>query len=410
MRALAARLAGEGAHAGFDVTDGLSAAEGEVVALVYSAELRLARLRAGMASASAAEAGRWADPVFSVDVLRITESVARPWIVAPGLSFTVPISGRLRAERVRAEAGARAELERVALAEWDVRMEVRELWAAWSAAAARAEAAGSAEPEIGALAASAERLAEAGEMTRAEAALFALARAEVARDGQRAEAEARELAMRIRGAMGLAPGAEVEMVPGFEGFDADEAWDEGRLLTHPEIAALAEAHAASEAGLLAEVRKQYPDLTIGPAYEWEEGQSRVGFGAGIPIPTLNMNRQGIAEARAAREIARAAYEAALERITGEVSIARARAEAARARREMFEVEVAPMVDRQLAEARRVVELGEGSAVVLLESWRAARGAQEELIAARLEEALAGVALARAMGPGEGERKSEEDGR
>ena len=105
VRAFAQRLETESPGAvAFDPDDGLSVREGELVALVYNPDLRVARLHAGVAAADADHAGRWDDPGLSFDVMRITESVANPWIVAGGLSVTVPISGRLAAERARADA------------------------------------------------------------------------------------------------------------------------------------------------------------------------------------------------------------------------------------------------------------------------------------------------------------------
>src|SRR5688572_284171 len=51
----------EGA-AKYDPSDGLSLAEGEVVALFFNPQLRLARLKADVPRVGAAEAGRWEDP------------------------------------------------------------------------------------------------------------------------------------------------------------------------------------------------------------------------------------------------------------------------------------------------------------------------------------------------------------
>src|SRR5688500_8118562 len=52
----------------YDPADGLSLAEAEVVALVFNPSLRLARARAKVPLAGAAEAGRWEDPELGVDV------------------------------------------------------------------------------------------------------------------------------------------------------------------------------------------------------------------------------------------------------------------------------------------------------------------------------------------------------
>ena len=74
VRALAERLNTSATSNAFDPSDGVTLAEAEIVALVFNLDLRMARLRAGVARAVAEHAGVWSDPVFSLDALRITES------------------------------------------------------------------------------------------------------------------------------------------------------------------------------------------------------------------------------------------------------------------------------------------------------------------------------------------------
>ena len=78
--------------------------EGETVALVFNPDLRVARLRVGVAEATAEYAGLWDDPELSIDVLNITSSVPNPWVLGSALAFTIPVSGRLRVEKARADA------------------------------------------------------------------------------------------------------------------------------------------------------------------------------------------------------------------------------------------------------------------------------------------------------------------
>ena len=148
IRAFAKRLAeaGDDTAGRFDPDDGLDLAEAELVALVFNPDLRMARLQAGVARATAEHAGLWPDPNFSTDVMRIADSASGRWFVSPGLSFTLPVSGRLAVERSRAEASERAALDRVAEQEWDVRRDLRMAWHHWSAARVRVDAT---DPETG---------------------------------------------------------------------------------------------------------------------------------------------------------------------------------------------------------------------------------------------------------------------
>lgn len=383
----------------FEPSDGLSMPEGEVVALVFNPELRLARLRTGVSAATAEHAGLWQDPQFGVDVLTLTENASNPLLITPGLGFTVPISGRLGAERARADAALAAELAGVVEREWLTRIEVRRAWLGWSAARLKADETERMLASLGVLAASTAKLAEAGEMLRTEAALFSI---EAARQGQallgfRGEASASE--QELRALLGLPPGGDLELVPSVAmGGDAAELTPEAAAERSPTLARLRVAYEVAEQTLRREVREQYPDLTIGPLAEFDRGDTLLGFSLYLPIPILNANRQGIAEAHAEREVARAAFETGYERIAGSIAASRARLSARRELREGIESALVPLVDRQLADAQNLLRLGEGGGLVLLESLTRAGETRMALIDARVGESLAMVDLVEMVGP------------
>jgi len=252
---------------------------------------------------------------------------------------------------------------------------------------------------IDALVASTARLADAGEMPPTQAALFAIERTSrrQALIGYRAEAAAQE--QRVRSLLGLSPGAAVTLEPGL-GVPRDAA-DEGEgavAARSPRLARLRAEYRAAEETLRREVREQYPDLTIGPAAELDRGDALLGVSISLPIPILNANRQGIARAHASREVARAAFETAYERSIGSLAAARAELEGARAQRAVLETDLVPLVDRQVEQARRLLGLGEGGGLVLLESLSRAWDARIRLIDARLNESLARVEVAAVVGP------------
>ena len=199
--------------------------------------------------------------------------------------------------------------------------------------------------------------------------------------------------------MGLSPDAPLELVATRLNAGRIEHDSEDTIAEHNlSISRLREEYDAAEQSLLAETRKQYPELTIGPQYESDQGQSRIGMLGAIPIPILNANRQGIAEAEARRELARAAFEVEYERLAGSLAVARAHHGSLHQQRLLLEQEVAPQVDRQYADARRLLELGEGGGLLLLESLTRVGQAQVELIDARLDESLAAIEIEALLGP------------
>ena len=380
----------------YDPSDGITCAEAELIALVFNPELRLARLRAGVTAATAEHAGLWDDPEFSIDFLRITESVSTPWVITPGLAFTIPISGRLEVEKSRADAALRAELTRVAEDEWRVRHEVRQIWLAWSAALLRAQETSRLIESMGGLTDSTTRLAEAGELPRTEAALFVIERSQRQQERTRLEGEAAVAEQRLRMLLGLSPSAPLELLPSI---DLPNDSVEGReIASSLELRQLREEYEVAEHALHREIRKQYPDLTIGPLYETDQGQSRIGFLGAIPLPILNANRQGIAEATAERELAHAAFETTAEQLEGSLAVARAESRMLRAEYEELASVIGPMIDRQVSDATRLVELGEGGGLVLLESLIRSHDTKLNIIDLRRELALAAAEEHFLLGP------------
>lgn len=382
----------------FNARDGLSISEGQTVALVFNPDLRVARLRAGVSEATAKYAGLWDDPELSIDVLNITSNVPDPWIIGSALAFTLPVSGRLKVEKQRAEAAKHAELDRVAEAEWKVLRDVCEEWLVWSAYQYRLQQAEVMDSKLNSIVASTSRLANAGELVKTESALFTIERASRRAEKERFRSELEESEQRLRSLMGLSPSADLRLIStlsaGSSPFGDNEPSD-----SHPTLARLRSEYEVAEKTLHREIKKQYPDITLGPQGESDEGQSRIGFIGAIPVPILNSNKGGIAEAKAEREVARAAYETEYERLVGQIAAKRARLRGLQSRRATITETLVPLVDTQLADAERLVELGEGGSLILLESLVRGHEAKLELIDIQLENARAKNELRYLIGPG-----------
>jgi cobalt-zinc-cadmium efflux system outer membrane protein len=92
------------------------------------------------------------------------------------------------------------------------------------------------------------------------------------------------------------------------------------------LAALAE-YAASQSALQLEIAKQYPDIRLGPGYEFDQGLHKWGLAVGTDfLPIFNRNQGPIAEAQAKRAEAAARFLALQAQVIGEIE----RALAARA--------------------------------------------------------------------------------
>lgn len=401
VAAFAERLASRSAQPApvFDPADGLTLAEGEVVALVYNRELRLARLRAGVSAASAQYAGLWEDPVLSTDLTRIIQSTEHPWKAFTTIGFTIPISGRLELERARAGDEHRAAVVRAWAEEWVTRVELRRRWVEWSSAREQAAVMRQFLERLDDVVGIVDRIAEAGEMSRVESRLFQIERATRAAELAALETVAALAELALKDMLGLPATAAVVLTPSLTMTTEHDLGETSEVAdTNVELAIARAEYDVAERSLELEVRRQYPDLTIGPGYGREDGEDQILLGLSIPLPILNRNRQGIAAATAERDMVRASYETTYERLVNALAQAMVARQTASQQRAALESRVVPLVDEQYADARRIAELGDVNTLVLLETLTRQQETKLRLIEARAAETLAQIRVQELVGP------------
>lgn len=382
----------------FDPTDGLDAAEAEVLALFYNPELRLARLRAGISLASADNAGLWEDPVFGFDGAEIL-SPDGPFEFGLMVNLTIPISGRLSVEKDRARSQYEVELRRIVDAEWNIRWLVREAWARWVTTLERQRLLDGTLDQLTRVGSIIDHLELADVITRVGARAIRAQMTSLQAEALRVEGEVERTRLLVLELLGLPPEIDADLVEGMP-LDAAERAEgsASRLLTHNTILATRRAeYQVAEDTLRLEIRKQYPDLTIGAGYG-NEDDDRLLLGVSLPIPSLNANRKEIAEARAERDLARAIAETTFESLSHELARAEAALDAVAQGRAAYESTLVPMLEDQSRELARLVDLGEVDTVLLLETIRGQYDAKATLLDLRLEAALARIAVARLLGP------------
>jgi cobalt-zinc-cadmium efflux system outer membrane protein len=143
------------------------------------------------------------------------------------------------------------------------------------------------------------------------------------RDAQRREAEARaSLAAAIGIPVEKLDGArfvfdELEEPPA--GLDAGDARQQALQNRTDILSALAD-YAASQSALQLAIAGQYPDIHLGPGYEYDQGDNKWSLGVSVSLPA-DRNRGPIAEARARREQAAARFDALQASVLGQIDLA-----------------------------------------------------------------------------------------
>jgi cobalt-zinc-cadmium efflux system outer membrane protein len=92
---------------------------------------------------------------------------------------------------------------------------------------------------------------------------------------------------------------------------------------------------AAQQNLKYQIAKQYPNIHLGPGYEYNRGTDRYGFGIGVALPIFNRNQGNIAAAVARRQMLAARLTALQSRIIGLLETDTARYRAAYARWQLW---------------------------------------------------------------------------
>ena len=310
----------DGAAADGPVRENWNLAALILAALYFHPNLDIARADLAEARAGVDTARQRPNPSLSFEDLSYAPGAppGTAWTIAPVVNFMIETFGKR--EKRTAEATAMLEAARGELrsASWQVRAGVRDalidLWAAQQRLdllQARREAQGQ-------LVALLDRGLAVGEASGLELARERTDRNRIdlaARDAERAAIAARS---QLAASIGIPLQALDVVHLSFEVFDkpaqpaTDIAGNDLRqeALTHrSDVQTLLADYAAAEAALALEVANQYPNLTLGPGYEWDAGRHRYMLLPAVDLPIFNQNQGPIAQAWARREQAAARFTA-----------------------------------------------------------------------------------------------------
>jgi outer membrane protein TolC len=378
----------------FDLRDGIDRREAHLLAVWFHPECRLARRRAGVAEVVRDEAGRWVDPALDLDAARILETVQHPWLLAAQVGLTLPLSGRLQAERDLADAAHGSALVAARAVEADVVQRTDAAFAHWSAERRRRDLLVDLGDRLRELEAIAVRLADAGERTQQEARAFTLER--LLREAELVHAEhvAANGELALKRLLGLHPTAVVTFVPDLlPPLRVATAAERQRVLFDgPQLALLRRAYEQAERTLALEVDRQWPDFVLRPGYQEEDAQPRLALGLSVPLPLFAGNTPAIRRAEAEREAAAEALRGRSEEVVHELAAAELQLEAADRQRDLVTRQLVPLAQQQVADVRRLAELGQLEPLLMLDALVRAHGAGLQAIAADLAAADATIAI------------------
>ena len=357
---------------------GLDRARATALAQANHGALRLLRLEWDTAKAQAQIAGGLADPTLEAEVRR-AESGSDPWIVAAGVGFAIPLSGRRAALRASGEAHAQSIGFAVLELEADVALELNRRWWAHGAARLRAQFWERQFEAWSDWAAKVDVLAELGELAPADGMWLEVAQQEQRLALERARGDTATTGAHLWTYLGLAPEHREELHAELDLANAanarglssptdtlETAWVD----RHPRLLRLRAEYEMAEAELRLQIALQMPDLVLGPSVESDEGRLSLGVFGALGLPVFQSNRVAIEEARRAREHKRLEVELAYESLVAQRAELGTQEQSLRELHGLVLSELEPRARVRAERSWDLVRAGEAPVLLALEAERA----------------------------------------
>jgi len=301
-----------------------------LAALYFHPEIEVSRARLALARAGVTTAGQIPNPTLSVQPGQYPALIdSSAWNVGFLVNFVLEIAGKREKRVEQARNLVEAARQDVATAAWQVRGGVRsallDLWAA-EGRLRLVERRQTVQAQVVTLL---EGRFGAGETSALDVARerINLSQARLAlRETERQAAEARA---RLAAAVGVPVRAIESAQLSLGSFDrpaetpdvngvAAGSLRRKALQERTDVLGLLAEYEATQSGLRLEIAKQFPNITLGPGYTYDQGYDLYTFGLNAELPIFNQNQGPIAQAEARRKEAAAKFVALQGKIIGDV--------------------------------------------------------------------------------------------
>lgn len=308
-----------------------------LAAVYYHPDLDIARGKLASARASVITAAQIPNPSLSVGgFYNNTVLTPSPWNVGALVNFLLETFGKRQYRIAQADELAEAARYDLATATWQVRSAVRTallaLWAANQRVTLTRQRLDFQNQLVGLL----EDRLKAGQASSLDVTRERINRNQITlalSDAQRLAADAR---VQLATAIGIPVSALDRVDLSFAAFNKlvpigakVTAGDFRRqaLLYRSDIQGLLHEYEAAQSTLQLAIANQFPNLSLGPGYTYDQGDNKYDLQLSADLPIFNQNQGPIAEATAARKTVAARFTALQAQIIGAIdaTVARYRA-------------------------------------------------------------------------------------
>lgn len=299
-----------------------------LAAFFFHPDLDVARAQWAVASADKAIAAERPNPVIGIaPSYNTVTDIPTPWIITSTIDQPLNTGGKRQYRVAQATFLAESSRFNIAAVAWQVRSRLRrslvELYSAKETEILLRQQQ-LLEAENVELLESRHRLGAISSFELTQAHLLANSSQLALLEAERKKDEAR---VRLAEAIGVPVHAAASVTFSFEGLrDLPDTIPDGELraraLTNrADILGALSEYAASQAGLQLQIARQFPDISIGPGFEYDQGDNKWTLGFSLTLPVFNQNQGAIAEALARRDEAAARFRALQARVLTEIDIA-----------------------------------------------------------------------------------------
>ena len=300
-----------------------------LAAFYYSPELDVARSRLGVAEAGIITAGMRPNPTLDIFGQRNAPSGGFPWTWGLNLSIPVETAGKRGYRIDQAQHVSEAARWELAGTAWQVYSRVRTSLVGLYAANERVAPLKEQERLLSEIASLLDRRLRAGEVSSAEVAQARITLQQTRLALSEARKQEIEARVKLAAAIGVPAASLTGIAVSFDGLGAipgPNALPVSEVRRHAltnraDILAALAQYQASQSALQLAIARQYPDLSLGPGYQWDQGVNKWSLGLSLTLPLLNRNEGPIAEAEARRTQAAANFTALQARVIGDLDLA-----------------------------------------------------------------------------------------
>lgn len=301
-----------------------------LAAFYYSPDLDVARSRLSVAEAGNLTAGMKPNPVLDAFGQRNDPSYGFPRTWGLFLNIPVETASKRRYRINQTQHLSEAARWELAGSAWQVYSRVHTGLVDLYAAHERLISLKGQEALLSEIAGLLDRRFQVGEVSAAEVAQARISLQQTRLALEEVQKQAAEARIKLAVAIGVPAtglmGVEISFdglgnLPGSDQLPPSDVRREALLNRTDVLSSLAE-YEASQSALQLAIAKQYPDLTLGPGYQWDQGENKWSLGLlSLTLPLLNRNEGPIAEAEARRMQAAASFMALQAKVIDDLDLA-----------------------------------------------------------------------------------------